>query len=99
MNSNSPQVYKVAKKQLEALRELAELSIEIGDLEGAKIIQAAEVAIEHRIQRTRMDLSPIEHLEHLIDRGFDYDEAEWRTTQCYPVETEKLRSYYLKNHA
>lgn len=98
MNSNSPQVYKVAKKQLETLRQLAEMSIEIGDPQGAKIIQAAEVAIEYRIQVTRMDLSPMEYLENLIDRGFDYAEAEWRTSQCYPIDVNKIRADYDKKY-
>jgi hypothetical protein len=94
MNSNNPQVYKVAKQQLETLRKLAQLSIDIDDPQGAKIIQAAEVAIEHRIQITQMDLSPLEYLEHLIDRGFECPEAEWRTTQCYPIDADKLRTQY-----
>lgn len=89
MSTNNPQLYKVAKKQLEILRELAQLSIDIDDKQGLSIIQVAEVAIERRIQITSMNLTAIEYLERLISQGHDYSDAEWRTTQCYPINPEK----------
>jgi hypothetical protein len=94
MPNTNPQLHKVATKQLEALRKLAQLSIAINDKEGLKIIHAAEVAIEHRIQITRMNLSALEYLENLIDQGHEYPDAEWRTSQCYAINSEELRSAY-----
>jgi hypothetical protein len=92
--TNNPQLYKVATQQLAALRELAEISISIDDTEGLKIIQTTEVAIERRIQVTSMNLSALEYLERLISQGHDYADAEWRTSQCYPIDQEKLRAAY-----
>jgi hypothetical protein len=55
MTTNNPQLYKFATQQLKVLRTLAKMSIAIDDKEGLEIIHAAEVAIERRIQITRMD--------------------------------------------
>jgi hypothetical protein len=102
MTNNNPQLYRISTQQLKVLRTLAKMSIQIGDREGIAIIQAAETAIEHRIQITHMNLSALEYLEHLISQGHDYADAEWRTTQCYPklarrlttIDSEELRTAY-----
>jgi hypothetical protein len=70
------------------------MSIAIDDIEGANVIQTAEIAIERRIQITSMNLSALEDLEKLISQGHDYADAEWRTTQCYLIESETLRVAY-----
>jgi hypothetical protein len=90
----NPQLYKVATQQLKVLQTLALLSAEIDDREGMATIQAAEVAIEHRIQITSMNLSALEYLEKLVNQGHDYADAEWRTTQCYLIDSEELRTAY-----
>ncbi|WP_373544050.1 hypothetical protein [Chamaesiphon sp.] len=90
----NPQLYKVATKQLKVLRKLALLSSEIDDREGMATIQAAEVAIEHRIQITSMSLTALEYLEKLISQGHDYPDAQWRTSQCYAESAEELQKAY-----
>ncbi|WP_373543933.1 hypothetical protein [Chamaesiphon sp.] len=94
MPNTNPQLYKIATQQIKVLRTLAKMSAQIGDREGAAIIQAAEVAIEHRIQITSMNLSALEYLEKLISQGHDYADAEWRTSQCYAIDSDELRTAY-----
>jgi hypothetical protein len=92
--TNNPELYKVATQQLAALAKLVQMSIAIGDTEGARIIQATETMVERRIQVTSMNLSALEYLERLISQGHDYADAEWRTSQCYPIDQAKLRATY-----
>jgi hypothetical protein len=47
---STTQIYEIATEQLEALRKLALMSVDIYDTEGSEIIQAAELAIENRLQ-------------------------------------------------
>jgi hypothetical protein len=94
MSNTNPQLYKIATQQLKVLRTLALMSAKIHDREGLNIIHAAEVAIEHRIQVTRMNLSALEYLENLISQGHEYPDAEWRTSQCYAIDSEELRTAY-----
>jgi hypothetical protein len=102
MPNTNPQLYKVATQQLKVLRTLAKMSSQIGDLQGAAIVQAAETAIEHRIQISSMNLSALKYLEKLISQGHDYADAEWRTSQCYAtalvarfaIDSEELRKAY-----
>jgi hypothetical protein len=44
---STTQIYEIATEQLEALRKLALMSVDIYDTEGSEIIQAAELAIEN----------------------------------------------------
>lgn len=94
MNHSNPQLYKVAKQQLKILKTLRLMSLEINDPEGARIIQTAEVAIEHRIHITSMNLTALQYLEKLIEKGHDYSDAEWRTTQVYKIKPEQLKTLY-----
>ena len=91
MHYTNPQLYKVAKQQLKILKILALMSKEIDDSEGARIIESAEVTIEHRIKITAMNLNAFEYLERLMEKGHDYTDAEWRTTQCYDIKSEHLQ--------
>lgn len=93
MNTN-PKLYEVASQQLTVLRTLAKMSLRIDDRQGATIIQAAEIAIERRIQDTSMSLTALEYLNKLIDQGHKYSDAEWRTTQCYSDSPDQLRTDY-----
>jgi hypothetical protein len=89
MNGNT-QIQEIATEQLAFLRKLAEMSADIYDAKGCEIIQAAELAIENRIQSWNAARKESIAKQNDSFRGFPaHDSGKWVVSRKYNSLTKE----------